>query len=128
METTSREAWNKIFEYIEHEVSVFNSSSQNSITWIGGARRKGDEVPMLLQIVSKNGPVEPLVLQFDPKTKEIRFDSPIAAPGVPRRSVFEINRDGLIVLKNHVVGAEPPKDPMTVAQFCKFVLAKYIAN
>jgi hypothetical protein len=128
METTAQDVWNKIFEYIENEVSVFNSSSRNSITWIGGARRKGDSTPVLLQIVSRNGPVEPLVLQFDPRTKEIQFDSPIATPGVPRRSVFEINRDGLVTLKNHVVGGEPPKDPMTVAQFSKFVLAKYIGG
>jgi hypothetical protein len=82
---------------------------------------------VLLQIVSKNGPFEPLVLQFDPKSKEIHFDSPIATPGVPRISVFEINRDGLIALKNHVVGKEPPKDSMTVPQFGKFVLSKYVA-
>jgi|HubBroStandDraft_6_1064221.scaffolds.fasta_scaffold70584_1 hypothetical protein len=121
-ETTVRDMWNKIFEYIEGEVASLRSKG---VIWIGGARRSTDAVPLLLQITTKHNPVESLVLEFDPQTKEIQFDSPIATPGVPRRSFFEINRDGLVALKKHVVGQEPPKEPMTVAQFSKYVLSKY---
>jgi hypothetical protein len=67
-----------------------------------------------------------VVLQFDPKTREIQFEATNSKPyWVPRTALFKIDGDGMIVLKQHVVGKpEPSKDPMTAEGFAKFVLAK----
>ena len=86
-----------------------------------------DETHLGIQVIPKHGPVDTVVLQIDPRTKVIQFDGTIAWPGAPRRSLFTINRAGLVVLKQHVLGQPTPStEPMTAEQFSNFVLAAHL--
>lgn len=112
----SETVWEKIREAIKQKVSVFNGR--------GGEQFKvSPTASTFIQVVGNRLPVEPVVVQVDPNTTVIQFDSTIARPGVPRRDFFTINPDGLIVLKEHSVGQPmPPSDPMSPEQFADFVL------
>jgi hypothetical protein len=83
---------------------------------MGGATWPSEE-PCLIQITGSTSTTrfEPVVLQFDPKTREIQFEATNNKPfWVPRRALFKIDGDGMIVFKQHVVGKpEPSQDPMT---------------
>jgi hypothetical protein len=121
--------WKEISEAIERAVSKFNGSGDSSFTTsrTGRVVKSPNEVHLGIQVVPKRGPVEPLVVQIDPRTQVIQFDGTIAYPGVPRRSFFTISPGGLVVLKEHVVGEpKPSTEPMTPEQFSKFVLATIV--
>jgi S1-C subfamily serine protease len=101
--------WSTVIENIKRGIVVLNSSEGKAQTVMGGATWPSEE-PWLIQIIdSTSTPFEPVVLQFDPKTREIQFEATNSKPyWVPRTALFKIDGDGMIVLKQHVVGKPEP--------------------
>jgi len=123
--------WKEIVEAIERGVAKLNRSGDFSFTTsrTGRVVKSLDKTCLGIQVIPKHGPVEPVVIQIDPRTQVIQFDGTIAYPGVPRRSFFTISADGLVGLKEHVVGEpKPSAEPMTAEQFSQFALATLLAK
>src|SRR5579872_184750 len=123
----SASVFTSIIANIERDVSEFNESHGPRLT----ASRIGNGVQIFPKPTSPvhPHPLGPVVVAIDGNTKVIQFDGTIASPGVPRRDFFTINRGGLVVLKEHMVGLpEPPTEPMTPEHFSKFVLAELFAK
>src|SRR6202795_1004464 len=123
--------WKKIIEAIERDVAEFNRSGHElTVSRVSCVLMSSDEIFLGVQVVSKNGPTEAVVVRIDPSTRVIQFDDTISKPGVPRRDFFTINYDGCIVLKEHVVFGQPQpsNEPMTPEQFSSLILATLFGN
>ena len=122
--------WKKIIEAIERDVAEFNRSGHElTVSRFSCVLMSSDEIFLGVQVVSKNGPTETVVVRIDPSTRVIQFDGTISKPGVPRRDFFTINYDGCIVLKEHVVGQpQPSNEPMTPDQLSSLILATLFGN
>jgi hypothetical protein len=119
--------FSNIVASIEREVSEFNETHGPRLT----ASRIGNGVQVVPKVASivHPHPLGPVVVAIDGNTKVIQFDGTIASPGVPRRDFFTINPEGLVVLKEHMVGSpEPQRKLMTPEHFSKFVLAEMFAK
>ena len=125
-DTTS--VFKTIVESIEREVSEFNESHEPKLT-VSRLGAEGIQVFPRVTATQKQNRPSPVVVQIDRNTKVIQFDGTTVGPGVPRRDFFTINKDGLVVLKEHMVGTpKPPSEPMTPEHFSKFVLAGLFAK
>ena len=117
--------WSTVIENIKRDIIVLNGSQGSALTVMGGTTWPSEE-PWLIQIIgSTSTPFEAVVLQFDPKTREIQLEAMNNKPfRVPRKVLFTFDGDGMIVLKQRDVGKPVPSNSMTAEGFAKFVLAK----
>jgi hypothetical protein len=122
--------WKSVIEAIGRDVAEFNRNVDSfAVSRLGRVLKSPDEIVLGVQVVSKNGPTETVVVQIDPNTRGIQFDGTISKPGVPRRDFFTITQEGRIVLKEHVVGQpQPSNEPLTPEQFSNLVLLTLFGN